>query len=80
MIIALIADLAKNKYRLEWTSIISSVILGLMHFTNLGMQKFAATLSQATYAELQDYCLLSYICILAKSGGDQCCSTLLMIS
>ena len=80
MIITLIAGLAKNKYRLEWTIIISSVILGLMHFTNLGMQKFAATLSQATYVELQDYCLLSYICILAKSGGDQCCSTLLMIS
>ncbi|MGO5501572.1 hypothetical protein ACTQV8_01875 [Lactobacillus amylovorus] len=38
MIIALIAGLAKNKYRLEWTIIISSVILGLMHFTNLGMQ------------------------------------------
>ena len=65
MIIALIAGLAKNKYRLEWTIIISSVILGLMHFTNLGMQKFAATLSQATYVELQDYCLLAYICILA---------------
>ena len=75
MIIALIAGLAKNKYRLEWTI----MILGLMHFTNLGMQKFAATLSQATYAELQDYCLLSYICILSKSGY-QCCSTLLMIS
>ncbi len=79
MIITLIAGLAKNKYRLEWTIIISSVILGLMHFTNLGMQKFAATLSQATYVELQDYCLLSYICILSKSGY-QCCSTLLMIS
>ena len=42
-ILALIVGVANSKYRVQITVIVSAVVFGLLHFTNLGGQDFAAT-------------------------------------
>ena len=42
-ILALIVGFANSKYRVQITVIVSAVVFGLLHFTNLGGQDFAAT-------------------------------------
>lgn len=49
-ILALIVGFANSKYRVQITVIVSAVVFGLLHFTNLGGQDFAATLNQVIYA------------------------------
>lgn len=49
-ILALIVGFANSKYRVQITVIVSAVVFGLLHFTNLGGQDFAAILNQVIYA------------------------------
>ena len=49
-ILALIAGFAYSRYRVQIALIVSAIFFGLLHFTNLGGQAFAATLNQAVYA------------------------------
>ena len=49
-ILALIVGFANSKYWVQISVIGSAIVFGLLHFTNLGGQDFAATLNQVIYA------------------------------